>query len=92
MAGGWRTDIKEGGWMVSLKILMGAKVIREYIGIASKPLYRQLLEMGLPVQMLNARHVAHVDNLDEWFRNMTNVPLEGATEEEGDDEANGGGS
>lgn len=49
------------------KILTTADEIKEYMGIGDK-LYQHLLKLKLPVTMINGRHYAHTENVDDWWK------------------------
>lgn len=49
------------------KILTSADEIKDYMGIGDR-IYQHLLKFGLPVVIINGRHYAHADNLDDWWK------------------------
>jgi len=57
---------------IKKKILNGSKEIMAYIGISSLPLFKEFIKMGMPAKLINNHWYAHSDNLDEYFRVITN--------------------
>lgn len=54
----------------SQKILTSKDEILDFMRISRK-LYDHFIILGLPVVIINGRHYAHVDNVEEWFRSKT---------------------
>ena len=65
----------------SNKILSTEAEIKQFVGIASRPLFEQLLKAGMPVAVLNGRYYAHTQNIEEWFRLKTLTIVEKIDEE-----------
>jgi len=38
----------------------------------SRPAFEHYVKIGMPVKLLNGSYHGHADNIDEWFRLMTN--------------------
>ena len=53
------------------KTLIGLKQILDYLDIG-KPAFYNFIEMGLPAAVINNRWYAHTDNIDDYFRKLTN--------------------
>jgi hypothetical protein len=53
------------------KLLIGKDAILDYCQI-SKRIWPQFVELGLPVAIINQRFYAHTDNIDNFFRQITN--------------------
>ena len=52
------------------KTLIGLKQILEYLDV-SEPTFKTFIEWGMPARVINRRWYAHKDNIDEFFRLIT---------------------
>ena len=59
--------------MTDKKILIGTSTIMDYIGIKKPELFKDFIKKGMPARMINNRWYAHTDNLDRYFRSVTNL-------------------
>lgn len=55
------------------KILIGQIEIMDYIGIKSDELFSNFIKSGMPAKKINDRWYAHGENLDGYFKRLTNV-------------------
>ena len=58
------------------KILITQDAIRNYIESSrnqsvSQAMFREYVDLGLPVIKIRGKSHAHADNIDEFFRNLT---------------------
>lgn len=56
------------------KTLFTAKSICGYLGGMSRMTFRRWVDRGMPAVLVDGVWVAHTDNLDEFFRTLTNAP------------------
>lgn len=47
--------------------------IKSYIGIKSTELFNKFIKSGMPAKVINGRWYAHTENIDRYFRAITNV-------------------
>lgn len=57
------------------KILIGAKSIMNYLEI-SRPTFYRFINMGMPAKLINGRWYAHIDNVEGFFKCITQVSRE----------------
>jgi len=57
------------------KILWGCEEIREYLGISEDRFYK-MITAGLPGSKFDGQWCAHTDNLDDYMRKMTKLPMD----------------
>ena len=62
--------------------LFGIKGICQYLNGCSKEMFYALVEMGMPVTKKNGRIFAHAENIEKFFRDMTDKPLDGLPDED----------
>lgn len=70
--------------MTESKILKGIDQIRTAINPANplgKNTVIDLIRHGMPVNMIGNTYYAHIDNIDRWFRENTNVNMAKASDE-----------
>jgi hypothetical protein len=56
------------------KILTSKQEIMDYIG-CSKHSFKQYVEKGLPARYEEGRWLAHIDNIDTFFKSYTSVTM-----------------
>lgn len=64
----------------NIKLLTSKQEILTYLSISRK-LYVKFVKMGMPVLYHDGRCYAHKENLDLFFRRITNVSMQNAPEE-----------
>lgn len=55
------------------RILIGTGEIMDYVGIKSKELLATLINKGMPARKIGKNWYAHKENIDAYFRRVTNV-------------------
>jgi len=65
------------------KILIGRDNIKSFIGITSNELFQQFITSGMPAKLINGRWYAHKDNVELYFKNITNIKNKGRKNFEG---------
>ena len=75
-----------GGKLAKTGILIGKDEIKKAVGIESDPLFRKFIAQGMPARLIDGRWYAHTENLDKYFKTITNVKYRGKTRipDEGD--------
>jgi hypothetical protein len=61
--------------MTSKKILTSKQEIMSYVGNASDYLFKKYIALGMPARFEDSRWFAHVDNIEEWFKQYTRVSM-----------------
>ena len=54
------------------KLLKNKDEIKAYLGNISDYSFRKYIRMGMPALFIDANWMAHIDNIDEFFRKHTN--------------------
>ena len=55
------------------KVLIGKKAIKKYTGINSDESLQKWISRGMPILIEENRFYAHKDNLDNFFKVVTNI-------------------
>ena len=74
-----------------IKVLSSKEAIKTHLSIitgepCSDYLFYKYIEMGLPALYKNKRWLAHVDNIDEFFRRETRVIMKNLVNQVKEDE------
>lgn len=57
------------------KILIGKKAIMDHIGIKGDDLFYSFLDRGMPHLTINNRLYAYTENIDSYFKSITNKKI-----------------
>lgn len=57
------------------KVLIGKKAIKDYLGLNSDESFQKWIEKGMPALCEDKRWYAHKENLDNFFRAITNIQI-----------------
>jgi len=66
------------------KLLKSGQEIMDKYGF-SRPAFEKFLGMGLPARLIDGKWYAHVDNIDDFFRDLTRVSTCGKIKEKAED-------
>ncbi|MGE4417710.1 MAG: hypothetical protein AB7D26_10770 [Marinobacterium sp.] len=61
-------------------VLIGRKAIQSYLDIGREGL-NSLIELGLPMAVINGRLYAHSENIEQWFQLVTRRKAVGTIDE-----------
>lgn len=61
--------------MSSNKILTSKQEIMTYLGDCSDYLFKKYISLGMPARYADKRWIAHVDNLEDWFKKYTFISM-----------------
>lgn len=65
--------------IISKKILIGREDVMEFAGL-SKFLYPKFIKLGMPVLYIDGKVYAHADNIENFFKAITNVNAKNSPE------------